>query len=198
MLSYVTCLTTDGRAPALTFIIRGAVQPGGGGPGGPPMMGGGEQMDRVFVGGLPYYLSQEQCEELLSSFGPLRSFDLVKDRDTGQSKGCATPASTALATAAVASPRTRFRAGTSACARRRLSTSEWKRRTFYHRVLGYTGSTVPIVLRLPSQKMSPRHLTSISLYEWWRCVWASVIEPNQLTRGPGGAGTGSWCTRMPV
>ena len=51
------------------------------------MGGPQEQMDRVFVGGLPYYLSQEQCEELLSSFGPLRSFDLVKDRDTGQSKG---------------------------------------------------------------------------------------------------------------
>ena len=54
-------------------------------------MPGQEQMDRVFVGGLPYYLSQEQCEELLSSFGPLRSFDLVKDRDTGQSKGCPLP-----------------------------------------------------------------------------------------------------------
>jgi RNA recognition motif. (a.k.a. RRM, RBD, or RNP domain) len=44
--------------------------------------------DRVFVGGLPYYLNEEQCRELLSSFGALKAFDLVKDRDTGQSKGC--------------------------------------------------------------------------------------------------------------
>lgn len=43
--------------------------------------------DRVFVGGLPYYLNEEQCRELLSSFGPLKAFDLVKDRETGQSKG---------------------------------------------------------------------------------------------------------------
>lgn len=65
-------------------------QPGGGGmgpPGGMPMPGAQEGQDRVFVGGLPYYLDQSQCEELLSSFGPLRSFDLVKDRETGQSKG---------------------------------------------------------------------------------------------------------------
>uniref|UniRef100_A0A0C9RMP9 Splicing factor U2af large subunit n=1 Tax=Wollemia nobilis TaxID=56998 RepID=A0A0C9RMP9_9CONI len=43
--------------------------------------------DRVFVGGLPYYLTETQIRELLESFGPLRGFDLVKDRDTGNSKG---------------------------------------------------------------------------------------------------------------
>lgn len=43
--------------------------------------------DRVFVGGLPYYLTEAQIRELLESFGPLRGFDLVKDRDTGNSKG---------------------------------------------------------------------------------------------------------------
>jgi RNA recognition motif-containing protein len=36
---------------------------------------------------LPYYLSEVQIKELLESFGPLRGFDLVKDRDTGNSKG---------------------------------------------------------------------------------------------------------------
>eukprot|EP00245_Coleochaete_scutata_P012905 TRINITY_DN508_c0_g4_i2.p1 TRINITY_DN508_c0_g4~~TRINITY_DN508_c0_g4_i2.p1 ORF type:complete len:397 (-),score=99.82 TRINITY_DN508_c0_g4_i2:626-1816(-) len=49
--------------------------------------GGADGPDRIFVGGLPYYLSEEQIKELLSSFGPLRAFDLVKDRDTGNSKG---------------------------------------------------------------------------------------------------------------
>jgi splicing factor U2AF subunit len=43
--------------------------------------------DRVFVGGLPYYLNEEQCRELLGSFGAIKSFDLVKDRETGNSKG---------------------------------------------------------------------------------------------------------------
>lgn len=43
--------------------------------------------DRIFVGGLPYYLTEEQIIDLLSSFGPLGAFDLVKDRETGNSKG---------------------------------------------------------------------------------------------------------------
>lgn len=43
--------------------------------------------ERIFVGGLPYYLTEEQCRELLGSFGSIKSFDLVKDRETQQSKG---------------------------------------------------------------------------------------------------------------
>ncbi|CAM6097262.1 unnamed protein product [Calypogeia fissa] len=53
----------------------------------PGASGGADGPDRIFVGGLPYYLSEEQIMDLLSSFGPLRAFDLVKDRDTGNSKG---------------------------------------------------------------------------------------------------------------
>ncbi|XP_020579872.1 splicing factor U2af large subunit B-like isoform X4 [Phalaenopsis equestris] len=48
-----------------------------------------EEPDRIFVGGLPYYFTEAQVRELLESFGALRGFDLVKDRETGNSKGYA-------------------------------------------------------------------------------------------------------------
>ncbi|CAI9777734.1 unnamed protein product [Fraxinus pennsylvanica] len=55
----------------------------------PGSAGGLEGPDRIFVGGLPYYFTEAQIRELLESFGPLRRFDLVKDRETGNSKGYA-------------------------------------------------------------------------------------------------------------
>ncbi|CAA0836727.1 Splicing factor U2af large subunit A [Striga hermonthica] len=55
----------------------------------PGSSGGLEGPDRIFVGGLPYYFTEAQVRELLESFGPLRGFDLVKDRETGNSKGYA-------------------------------------------------------------------------------------------------------------
>ncbi|XP_059659211.1 splicing factor U2af large subunit B-like isoform X3 [Cornus florida] len=53
----------------------------------PGAIGGAEGPDRIFVGGLPYYFTEAQIRELLESFGPLHGFDLVRDRDTGNSKG---------------------------------------------------------------------------------------------------------------
>lgn len=72
----------------------------------PGVVGGLEGPDRIFVGGLPYYFSETQIRELLESFGALRGFDLVKDRDTGNSKGygfCVyqDPAATDIACAAL-------------------------------------------------------------------------------------------------
>ncbi|XP_057999805.1 splicing factor U2af large subunit B isoform X7 [Hevea brasiliensis] len=55
----------------------------------PNSAGGLEGPDRIFVGGLPYYFTEAQVRELLESFGPLQGFDLVKDRETGNSKGYA-------------------------------------------------------------------------------------------------------------
>ncbi|XP_020403102.1 splicing factor U2af large subunit A-like isoform X1 [Zea mays] len=55
----------------------------------PGSAGGLEGPDRIFVGGLQYYFTEAQVRELLESFGPLRGFDLVKDRETGNSKGYA-------------------------------------------------------------------------------------------------------------
>ncbi|XP_048860914.1 splicing factor U2AF 65 kDa subunit-like isoform X2 [Brienomyrus brachyistius] len=44
---------------------------------------------KLFVGGLPNYLSDDQVKELLTSFGPLKAFNLVKDSATSLSKGYA-------------------------------------------------------------------------------------------------------------
>ncbi|KAM9434955.1 U2 small nuclear RNA auxiliary factor 2b isoform 1-T1 [Clarias gariepinus] len=44
---------------------------------------------KLFIGGLPNYLSDDQVKELLTSFGPLKAFNLVKDSATGLSKGYA-------------------------------------------------------------------------------------------------------------
>ncbi|CEG50284.1 splicing factor u2af large [Plasmopara halstedii] len=42
---------------------------------------------KIFVGGLPYHLNEEQVKELLQAFGPLRSFHLVKELSSNLSKG---------------------------------------------------------------------------------------------------------------
>lgn len=44
---------------------------------------------KLFIGGLPNYLTSEQVKELLSSFGQLKAFNLVVDSNTGLSKGYA-------------------------------------------------------------------------------------------------------------
>jgi len=48
-----------------------------------------DSQHKIFIGGLPNYLSEDQVKELLVSFGPLRAFNLVKDSATGLSKGYA-------------------------------------------------------------------------------------------------------------
>lgn len=45
--------------------------------------------NKVFVGGLPNYLQEEQVREILTSFGQLKAFNLVKDTATNLSKGYA-------------------------------------------------------------------------------------------------------------
>jgi splicing factor U2AF subunit len=45
--------------------------------------------DKVFIGGIPYNLTEDQIKEILSSYGPLNAFNLVKDPTTGLSKGYA-------------------------------------------------------------------------------------------------------------
>ena len=46
-----------------------------------------DTFNKIFLGGVPPYLTEEQVKELLTAFGPLKSFNLVKDPATGLSKG---------------------------------------------------------------------------------------------------------------
>ncbi|KAG1444636.1 hypothetical protein G6F56_010221 [Rhizopus delemar] len=45
--------------------------------------------NKIFIGGIPVYLNDDQVIELLKSFGELRAFNLVKDTTTGANKGFA-------------------------------------------------------------------------------------------------------------
>lgn len=48
-----------------------------------------DSVHKIFLGGLPNYLNEDQVKELLTSFGQLKAFNLVKDSATGLSKGYA-------------------------------------------------------------------------------------------------------------
>jgi len=42
---------------------------------------------RLFVGGLPYEVTQSQLEEMFAEFGKVESADLITDKFSGRSKG---------------------------------------------------------------------------------------------------------------
>ena len=45
-----------------------------------------DSINKIFVGGLPTYLNEEQVMELLTSFGELKAFNLVRENGNGPSK----------------------------------------------------------------------------------------------------------------
>lgn len=49
----------------------------------------GDTPNKIFIACLPNYLNEDQVKELLTSFGALKAFNLVKDAATGLSKGYA-------------------------------------------------------------------------------------------------------------
>ncbi|GJT61425.1 splicing factor U2af large subunit B isoform X3 [Tanacetum coccineum] len=49
----------------------------------------GSAAEIIFVAGIPYSLTEAQIRELLETFGALQGFNLVKDKETGNSKGYA-------------------------------------------------------------------------------------------------------------
>jgi splicing factor U2AF subunit len=82
-----------GSAPSASRISAAPMGGGAGGGAAAPFSGAVSSQvpdgpNKVFCGGLPYSLSEPEVMELLSSFGQLRAFHLVKDRETQQSKGC--------------------------------------------------------------------------------------------------------------
>uniref|UniRef100_A0A7S0ZE67 U2 snRNP auxiliary factor large subunit n=1 Tax=Timspurckia oligopyrenoides TaxID=708627 RepID=A0A7S0ZE67_9RHOD len=48
-----------------------------------------DSSNKMFIGGIPYHLNEDQIKELLQSYGPLKAFNLIKDSNTGLSKGYA-------------------------------------------------------------------------------------------------------------
>lgn len=49
----------------------------------------GDGPDKVFIGGIPYTLSEDEVKQLLEPYGRLAAFNLIKDPSTGTSKGFA-------------------------------------------------------------------------------------------------------------
>lgn len=45
--------------------------------------------NKVFIGGIPYNLTEDQIKSLLQTYGPLAAFNLIKEPSTGMSKGFA-------------------------------------------------------------------------------------------------------------
>ena len=41
----------------------------------------------IYVGNLAYAMHEEDLQELFAGFGPVTSVNIIKDRDTGNSKG---------------------------------------------------------------------------------------------------------------
>lgn len=45
-----------------------------------------DSINKIFVGGLPAHLTEDQVQELLCSFGELKAFNLVRENGNGVSK----------------------------------------------------------------------------------------------------------------
>ncbi len=76
----VVAATLGPTAPAAHLNLSSlGLAPGG--------AGGADGPDRIFVGGLPYYLAEAQIRELLEAFGALRALDVIRDKETGNFKG---------------------------------------------------------------------------------------------------------------
>lgn len=46
-------------------------------------------MKKIYVGNFPYEITEDQLREMFEQHGTLHSLDLIKDRETGRSRGFA-------------------------------------------------------------------------------------------------------------
>lgn len=75
-------------SPNLNLAAIGLTAGGNSGGGGSNLSAIPEdQTNRLFIGGLPYFLTDVMVKELIEAFGPVKSFQLIVDRETGKSKG---------------------------------------------------------------------------------------------------------------
>lgn len=83
---------------ALSGLLAGGAGVGGGGAAGleaAPHVPGvvstvvADSPNKIYIGGLPTYLTDDQIKEILTSFGQLRAFNLIRDPSTLASKGYA-------------------------------------------------------------------------------------------------------------
>jgi cold-inducible RNA-binding protein len=44
-------------------------------------------MKKLFVGNLDFHVSEDEVRQLFAAYGPVDRVDIIKDRDTGQSRG---------------------------------------------------------------------------------------------------------------
>ena len=47
------------------------------------------QQNKLYVGNFPYSVDESQLSEMFSTFGQIEDISLIKDRETGRSKGFA-------------------------------------------------------------------------------------------------------------
>jgi splicing factor U2AF subunit len=74
-------------SPSLNLAAVGVTAPAPGAATAAASVPPEDQANRLFIGGLPYFLTEPMVKELVEAFGPTKSFKLVVDPDTGNSKG---------------------------------------------------------------------------------------------------------------
>ena len=145
-----------------------------------PTLGSGEASnnpDKLFIGGLPTHLNEEQVSELLKSFGELSKFNLVKELQDGVmvSKGFAfceftDPSVTDLAIQGL----NNFQLGDRMLVVQRADTSKPTAAPTGAAIPGTTNFLNSIQAMLAEAKVQPEEVTS-------RCmVMLNMVEPDEL------------------
>lgn len=74
---------TNGAIPRMDVTRVGLIPSSGGSSGNSDE----NSLNKVFIGGVPFELREMHVREILQCFGPIKSFSMLQDRDTGLSRG---------------------------------------------------------------------------------------------------------------